>query len=82
MWQWRMKTFYGVDLSWDEMPKQGYFVTYGGDKRVYKKFEKGLERPDGQPGFRTASGRIELYCEAWGSFGYDPLPDYKPPSAL
>jgi anaerobic selenocysteine-containing dehydrogenase len=81
MWQWRLKTFYGIDLSWEEMAKQGYFVTYGGDKRVYQKYAKGLERPDGQPGFRTASGRIELVCKGWGEFGYDPLPDYKSPSA-
>ena len=53
MWQWRMKSFYDIDLSWDELVKQGYFVTYGGDKRVYKKYEKGLERPDGQPGFQN-----------------------------
>ena len=80
MWQWRLKTFYDIDLPWEDLAKQGYFVTYGGEKRVYKKYEKGLERPDGQFGFRTPSGRIELYCEAWGEFGYDPLPDYIPPT--
>ena len=81
MWQFRLKEFYGIDLPWEELVKQAYFITYGGDKRVYKKYEKGLERPDGQPGFRTPSGRIELYCEAWASFGYDPLPDYQEPTA-
>jgi anaerobic selenocysteine-containing dehydrogenase len=46
---------------------------------VYKKFEKGLERPDGQPGFRTPTGKIEFYSEKWAEFGYDPLPDYQEP---
>lgn len=81
MWQWRMKTFYDIDLSWEELAEKGYFITFGGDKREYKKYEKGLERPDGEPGFRTGSGRIELYSEAWAGFGYDPLPDYIPPSS-
>lgn len=80
MWQWRMKEFYGIDLSWEELVEQGYFVTYGGEKREYKKYEKGLERFDGEPGFRTPSGLIELYNENWAAFGYDPLPDYKEPS--
>jgi anaerobic selenocysteine-containing dehydrogenase len=81
MWQWRLKTFYNIDLPWEELAETGYFITYGGDQRVFKKYEQGLERPDGQPGFRTATGRIELYSEPWQGFGYDPLPDYTPPTS-
>ena len=47
MWLWRLKEFYNLDLTWEEFAEKGYWITSGGDKRVYKKFEKGLERPDG-----------------------------------
>jgi anaerobic selenocysteine-containing dehydrogenase len=46
----------------------------------YRKHEKGLLRPDGQPGFNTPSGRIELYNTAFMLWGYDPLPYFEEPS--
>jgi anaerobic selenocysteine-containing dehydrogenase len=46
----------------------------------YRKYEKGLLRPDGQPGFNTPSGRIELYNTAFMLWGYDPLPYFEEPS--
>jgi anaerobic selenocysteine-containing dehydrogenase len=46
----------------------------------YRKYEKGLLRADGQPGFNTPSGRIELYNTAFMLWGYDPLPYYEEPS--
>lgn len=45
----------------------------------YKKYEKGLQRPDGQPGFLTPSGKIELYSELYKKWGEDPLPYYQEP---
>lgn len=45
----------------------------------YRKYEKGLLRPDGQPGFNTPTGRIELYDSIFSLWGYDPLPDWKEP---
>ena len=35
---------------------------------------------DGSRGFRTASGKIELYSEQAQRDGYDPLPEYTPPA--
>ena len=49
-------------------------------KYVYKKYEKGLMRPDGQPGFNTPTGRIEFYSTLFEKFGYDPLPDFEEPA--
>mgnify|MGYP002596667132 CR=1 FL=1 len=46
----------------------------------YRKHEKGLLRPDGQPGFNTPSGRIELYNSIFALWGYDPLPQWEEPS--
>jgi anaerobic selenocysteine-containing dehydrogenase len=50
------------------------------DDFKYHKYEKGLLRPDGQPGFNTPSGRIELYNSAFALWGYDPLPYFEEPS--
>ena len=46
----------------------------------YRMHEKGLLRPDGQPGFNTPSGRIELYNSIFALWGYDPLPQWEEPS--
>lgn len=58
----------------------------GGEARVptimmqYKKWEKGLLRPDGQPGFNTPSGRFEIASSVLAEHGYDPLPVYTEPA--
>ena len=48
-------------------------------KYIYKKYEKGLMRPDGQVGFNTPTGRIEFYSTLFEKFGYDPLPYIEEP---
>lgn len=45
----------------------------------YKKYEKGLLRADGQPGFNTPTGRVELWSTFFSSLGEDPLPYYAEP---
>lgn len=45
----------------------------------YYKHEKGLLRPDGQPGFNTQTGRIEIYSTMFQSMGLDPLPYFEEP---
>jgi len=57
----------------------------GGEARVptvmmqYKKWEKGLLRPDGRPGFQTPSGKFEIASSLLAEHGYDPLPLYSEP---
>ena len=80
MWRWRLREFYDVDKSWEELAEEAYLVTYGGEKRVYEKYKKGLERKDGEMGFRTPSGKIELKSEAFAGFGYSELPSFAMPS--
>lgn len=46
---------------------------------TYYKHEKGLLRTDGQPGFNTPTGRIELSSIIFASSGLDPLPNFKEP---
>ena len=45
----------------------------------YYKYERGEMRADGQPGFATPTGRIELWSTAFNQFGDDPLPYYLEP---
>ncbi len=45
----------------------------------YKKWEKGLLRPDGQPGFDTPTGKFEIASTILAEHGYDPLPVYTEP---
>ncbi|MBP2627009.1 MAG: molybdopterin oxidoreductase [Firmicutes bacterium] len=46
-------------------------------KRQYRKFETGLLRPDGLPGFNTPSGKLEIASDLLKECGYDPLPVYQ-----
>lgn len=80
MHQYRLSTFYGIDKSWDELQQDPYIVTYGGDLREYRKYETGHEREDGQPGFRTPSGKIELTNNLYNAFGYGLLPKWQEPT--
>ena len=45
----------------------------------YNKHEKGLMRPDGQPGFLTPTGKVELKSLGLEFMGFDPLPTYNEP---
>ena len=45
----------------------------------YKKYEKGMLRSDGTPGFNTPTGKVELYSTVFEKLGLDPLPYYEEP---
>jgi len=40
----------------------------------YRKWEKGMLRADGKPGFETPSGKFEIASTLLEEYGYDPLP--------
>ncbi len=46
----------------------------------YEKYEKGMLRFDGEPGFNTITGQIEAYSILYESWGEDPLPYYEEPN--
>jgi anaerobic selenocysteine-containing dehydrogenase len=48
-------------------------------EHVYFRHEKGLLRDDGQPGFNTPTGRIELFSLVLQALGDPPLPFYEEP---
>jgi len=69
----QLRETYGI--GWEEFREKGiHQVQY-----IYKKYEKGLLRPDGQPGFNTPTGLIELSSLLYPVWGEDPLPYYEEP---
>jgi len=47
---------------------------------TYKKYEKGMLRFDGEPGFNTVTGMVEMESILYGAWGEDPLPYYEEPN--
>ena len=64
-----------LKLRFDEFTQVGYIV----NPNIERKYEGGLLRADGKPGFNTPSGKVELYSTILEKYGYDPLPKYKEP---
>lgn len=65
----------GGKITYKELCEKG--VMY--DEYVYKKYEKGLMRPDGEPGFNTPTMKFEFFSVLWGNFGLHPLPYFVEP---
>ena len=57
-----------------EYPPEGH------PSRPYYRYEKGLLRADGQPGFDTPTGKLEFYAKRFEDWGLDPLPYYEEPA--
>jgi anaerobic selenocysteine-containing dehydrogenase len=67
-------------MTFDQLTKEGgWKMPPDGPSKPYKRYEKGYLRPDGKPGFCTPTGKVDLYCETYKSWGLDPLPYYKEP---
>jgi anaerobic selenocysteine-containing dehydrogenase len=64
-------------LTLDRLKKEPVQVV---GEHKYRKYELGLLRKDGRPGFNTPSGKVELYSSNLKKFGYDPLPKYIEPA--
>ncbi len=67
-------------LTFKELQKQGWaFPPEGHPSAPYHRFEKGLLRPDGKPGFQTPSGKVELYSTLREEWGLEPIAHYEEP---
>jgi hypothetical protein len=53
------------------MPREGH------SSKPYHRYEKGLLRADGGPGFNTPTGKIEFWSRQYEQWGLDPLPYYE-----
>ncbi len=70
-----------VGLTVDDLRKggaDGVTVLPPGPE-VFRKYEKGLLRADGKPGFNTPSGKVEFKSRILEEYGFDPLPRYREP---
>jgi len=54
-------------LTFEKFKKMGIYT--GTTSKVYKKYEQG--------GFKTASGKVDLYSRQFENWGFDPLPTYR-----
>ncbi|MBI9074881.1 MAG: molybdopterin-dependent oxidoreductase [Desulfatibacillum sp.] len=68
----------GSGFSLDDLMGAEKFVVKSPTKPMeYKKWEKGLLRRDGKPGFDTPSGKFEIKSTVLEKYGYDGLPKYE-----
>jgi cysteine desulfurase NifS len=69
----------GSGFTVEDVRKAGGMVQKPGVMMQYKKWEKGILRPDGQPGFDTPTGKFEIASTILEEYGYNPLPVYVEP---
>ena len=69
----------GSGFTPGEVRASGGMVSVETKMMEYRKWEKGLLRPDGKPGFDTPTGKFEIASSTLGEYGYDPLPVYTEP---
>jgi cysteine desulfurase NifS len=69
----------GSGFNLEQVRKAGGSVTKETRMMEFKKWEKGLLREDGKPGFETPSGKFEISSSILEEYGYDPLPKYLEP---
>ena len=59
--------------DFEELQERGGYKYWDWDAQYYK-YKKGMCRPDGQPGFDTATGRFEFWSWGYNHWGVDPMP--------
>lgn len=69
----------GSGFTLEEVRAAGGAVSVPTVMMQYKKWEKGLLRADGRPGFDTPSGKFEIASSILAEHGYDALPVYTEP---
>jgi cysteine desulfurase NifS len=69
----------GSGFSLEDVRAAGGIVQVPGAMMEYKKWEKGLLRPDGKAGFNTPTGKFEIRSSVLEEHGYDGLPVYTEP---
>jgi cysteine sulfinate desulfinase/cysteine desulfurase-like protein/anaerobic selenocysteine-containing dehydrogenase len=69
----------GSGFTLEEVRAAGGLVQKRLAMMEYRKWEKGLLRPGGEPGFDTPSGKFEISSSILEEHGYDALPLYTEP---
>jgi len=71
--------FEGTGLDLEELRRRPEGIELPPVPMQYRKWEKGLLRSDGKPGFDTPSAKYEIASTILKSYGYDPLPVFSAP---
>ena len=69
----------GSPFTLEDVREAGGTVSIKTGMIQYRKWEKGLLRKDGKPGFDTPSGKFEIASSVLEEYGYEPLPKYTEP---
>jgi cysteine sulfinate desulfinase/cysteine desulfurase-like protein/anaerobic selenocysteine-containing dehydrogenase len=69
----------GSGFTPEQVREAGGAVSIEAEMMQYRKWEKGLLRQDGMPGFDTPTGKFEIASTILAEYGYDPLPVYTEP---
>jgi len=70
----------GTGFTVNQVRESGGIAQMPGVMMQYRKWEKGLLRDDGQPGFNTPTGKFEIASSLLAEHGYEPLPVYTEPA--
>jgi cysteine desulfurase NifS len=70
----------GSGFTYEQVMEAGGTVSVPSMMMEYRKWEKGLLRADGRPGFDTPTGKLEIHSAVLEEYGYDPLPVYTEPA--
>ncbi|BBE42012.1 molybdopterin-containing oxidoreductase family protein [Conexivisphaera calida] len=74
---WILRRAAGV--GYEEIPvPEGKLIPPPGPEE-FRKYERGLLRRDGRPGFPTPTGKVEVWSTVLERHGFDPLPAYVEP---
>ncbi|MFP3283753.1 MAG: molybdopterin-dependent oxidoreductase, partial [Nitrososphaeria archaeon] len=73
---WILGRAAGISLRDVPIP-EGRLVPTGPEE--FRKYERGLLREDGRPGFPTPTGKVEVWSTILEKHGFDPLPVYVEP---
>lgn len=79
VWDFESDQLKELGFDWKSFQELGLYQP-GAHGFEYEKYEKGMLRFDGAPGFNTITGQIEAYSILYESWGEDPLPYYEEPN--
>ncbi len=67
-------------MTFEELKEKGYAIPPEGTPSApYNRYQKGLLRPDGKPGFKTPTGLFELYATLREEWDLEPVPHHEEP---
>jgi anaerobic selenocysteine-containing dehydrogenase len=67
-------------MTFEQLQEKGWaFPPEGHPSAPYHRYEKGLLRKDGNPGFQTPSGKVELYSSLREEWGLESVAHYEEP---